>query len=407
MAANPRRPRSSASSRSSAPSREGFELPPEMGPAGAASLPEPSGEFEPPPGEAPGDDTAFAEAAEGDSELQQMKHEVEKMLFARVAETGVQALSAGPPDRLGLIAGVGIGAARFDFESVGPGGPGAPVLNVYVVEPMSMDEVKGLIVDSFGVRALSTDSRPVNVIHTGPIDAYAHRHRERGSPCGISVGHRDITAGTQGVLARGRSGPRRNRLLLLSNNHVLANVNAAQAGDPIYQPGPDDLPRGPANQIGILEQWVPINFGSSTNNYVDCATAWCWPDRVRHEFIFRRGGQWDYFKVEPTPVTAVRDMAVGKSGRTTQLTTGQIIGISESIPVNMGGGRVANFSDQISVRGNGSTLFSRGGDSGSLIWTFGSRRQPVGLLFAGGNHHLCQQDSACSRRSPDRTLHLG
>ena len=327
---------------------------------------------------------AFAAAASGDAELQQMKQDVEKMLFARVAEAGVQALRAGPPNRLELIAGVGIGAARFDFESVGPAGPGAPVLNVYVVEPMSMDEVKGLIVDNAGVSALSTDHRPVNVIHTGPIDAYAHRHRERAAPCGISVGHGDITAGTQGVLARGRSGPRRNRLLLLSNNHVLANVNAAQAGDPIYQPGKADLALEPANQIGILEQWVTISFSAA--NFVDCATAWCWPDRVRPEFIFRKGSQWDYFKVEPTPVGPTENMAVGKSGRTTQLTTGQIIGISESVPVNMGDGRIANFSDQISIRGNGSTMFSRGGDSGSLIWTFGSRRRPVGLLFAGGGH---------------------
>jgi hypothetical protein len=386
MATNPRRPRSSASS------AQGFDLPPEMGPAGASSSSEPSGEFEPPPGEAsdeasigPGD-PAFATAASSDAELQHMKRDVEKMLFARAAETGVQALSAGPPDRLGLIAGVGIGAARYDFESVGPAGPGAPVLNIYVVEPMSMDEVKGLIVDNVGVSALSTDRRPVNIIHTGPIDAYSHRHRERASPCGISVGHGDITAGTQGVLARGRSGPRRNRLLLLSNNHVLANVNAGQAGDPIYQPGPDDLAAGPANRIGILEQWVPINFAAAAANFVDCATVWCWPDRVRPEFIFRKGGQWDYFRVEPTPVVAVENMAVGKSGRTTQLTTGQIIGINESIPVNMGEGRVANFSDQISIRGNGSTMFSRGGDSGSLIWTFGSHRRPVGLLFAGGNH---------------------
>jgi hypothetical protein len=332
-------------------------------------------------------DPAFAAAAQGDAELQQIKQDLEKMLFARSADAAAQALdTSGPPDRLRLIAGVGIGAARFDFESVGPAGPGAPVLNVYVVEPMSMDDVKALVVNSFGVSALSTDRRPVNVIHTGPIDAYAHRHRERASPCGISVGHGDITAGTQGVLARGRSGVRRNRLLLLSNNHVLANVNAGQAGDPIYQPGPADLAAGPANRIGILEQWVPINFGAGTTNFVDCATAWCWPDRVRPEFIFRKGGQWDYFKVESTPVAAAENMAVGKSGRTTQLTSGQIIGVNEAIPVNMGGGRVANFVDQISIRGNGSTLFSRGGDSGSLIWTFGPHRLPVGLLFAGGNH---------------------
>lgn len=74
-----------------------------------------------------------------------------------------------------------------DFESVDPAGPGAPVLNIYVVEPMSMDEAKAAIVDSYGIRPLASGQRPVNMIHTGPIDAFAHRHRERPAPCGFSV----------------------------------------------------------------------------------------------------------------------------------------------------------------------------------------------------------------------------
>ena len=45
---------------------------------------------------------------------------------------------------------------------------------------------------------------------------------------------------------------------------------------------------------------------------------------------------------------------------------------------------MANFRDQISIRGNNNRLFSQGGDSGSLIWTWDSVRSPVGLLFAGG-----------------------
>lgn len=77
-------------------------------------------------------------------------------------------------------------------------------------------------------------------------------------------------------------------------------------------------------------------------------------------------------------------MPVGKSGRTTQLTSGRVIDTNASIRVNYGNGRVGNFRDQITIRGNGTTLFSQGGDSGSLIWTWDSRRLPIGLLFAGG-----------------------
>jgi hypothetical protein len=246
-----------------------------------------------------------------------------------------------------------------------------------------MDEAKAVLVDSFAVRSLSSDQRPVNVIRTGPIDAYAHRHRERPSPCGISVAHPAVTAGTQGVLARGRSGERRNRLLLVSNNHVLANSNAAAVNDPILQPGPFDGGVDPADRIAVLERWVTVNFGPGAVNFVDCATAWCWPDRVRREFIFRSGGAWQYFRVGSAPAAASVGLAVGKSGRTTQLTSGRVIDVNASIQVNFGGGRVANFRDQITVRGN-ATVFSQGGDSGSLIWTWDGARRPVGLLFAGG-----------------------
>jgi len=327
----------------------------------------------------------FAAGNEADPELHQMKRELEQLIFARPASAAAASDlgGGGRPDPIDLITGVGIGPAHRDFESVGPAGPGVPVLNVYVAERMSMDEAKSVLVDSFGVRSLSSDQRPVNIIHTGPIDAYAHRHRERPAPCGISVAHVKVTAGTQGALARGRSGPRQGRLLLLSNNHVLANSNDANAGDPIVQPGPFDGGVDPADRIAILEKWVPINFAAGATNFVDCATGWCWPDRVRREFIYRSGGAWAYFRVGSTPTPAVMGLPVGKSGRTTQLTSGRVIDVNASIRVNYGGGRVGNFVEQITIRGN-NTVFSQGGDSGSLIWTWDSRRLPVGLLFAGG-----------------------
>ncbi|PIK74087.1 hypothetical protein CS379_04460, partial [Methylobacterium frigidaeris] len=68
----------------------------------------------------------------------------------------------------------------------------------------------------------------------------------------------------------------------------------------------------------------------------------------------------------------------------TQLTSGRIIDVNASIQVKYGGGRVANFRDQISIKGNDGKAFSQPGDSGSLIWTWDQGRSPVGLLFAGG-----------------------
>ena len=56
-------------------------------------------------------------------------------------------------------------------------------------------------------------------------------------------------------------------------------------------------------------------------------------------------------------------MPVGKSGRTTQLTNGRITDCNASIRVNFGAQGVANFRDQITIRGTRGN-FSQGGDSG-------------------------------------------
>ncbi len=347
-------------------------------------------EFSAPPGDdSDGEDAASgfdadyeaASAFSADNDLLQLKQDLEAQIFG--GGGGISAAASGVSDAANAIVGVGIGAAHRDFESVGPSGPGAPVLNVYVTEAMDMEQVKGLLVDGFGASALASDATPVNVLVSGIIDSQPHRHRQRPAPCGISTGHFRITAGTIGALARGRRAPRINRLLMLSNNHVIANSNNAAVGDNILQPGPFDGGANPADRIALLEQWVPINFSAAGINFVDAATGWCWPDRVRRDFIYRAGAGFGLFRVGSIPVAPLLGMIVGKTGRTTQLKAGRIIDTSASIRVNYGSGRIANFRDQITIRGlNGD--FSAGGDSGSLIWTWDARRAPVGLLFAGG-----------------------
>ncbi|MEF2277381.1 hypothetical protein V3W47_03660 [Deinococcus sp. YIM 134068] len=282
----------------------------------------------------------------------------------------------------GNIQGVAIGAGS---DAPNPSGePGLPALTVYVAEPTSVDSVKAAVVDVMGVRAAASDDVPVNVVVTGLIDAQPHRFRLRPTPGGISVGHFRITAGTIGALAVGRTAPRTSRLMILSNNHVIANSNGAVFGDCICQPGPTDGGRCPQDQVAILERFVPINFSGGVN-YVDCATGWAWPDRVRREIVYLSGGSPAFFRIGSVPALPALGMVVGKSGRTTQLTQGRITGLGATINVNYGGGRVAQFRDQIAIQGT-SGLFSAGGDSGSSIWTWNAQRSPVGLLFAGGGN---------------------
>lgn len=332
------------------------------------------------------DDAMAAEAAEAevqvflsgvDSQILSVKSALEKVLNSISGESdGAQSQAAMDAN----IVGVGIGLG--DGVSMGAS-PGDPVLEVYTLERESAGETRARLASVAGISALADSDFPIKAVHTGVIDAQPHRMRLRPAPGGISCGHVAITAGTLGCLVRGRSAPRSNRLMILSNNHVLANTNAGPLGESILQPGPYDGGHHPADQVAVLERFVPINFAAGAANSVDCATGWAWPDRVRSELMYISGGVTYYFRVGATPVAAVLGMPVGKSGRTTQLTRGAITAVGATINVSYGGGRVGHFVNQIAVR-SPSGDFSAGGDSGSLIWTWDARRAPVALLFAGG-----------------------
>lgn len=312
----------------------------------------------------------------------EIHHQAEAALFSRPT-AAFEAVAEGESVQNGAnIVGVGIGSAEFDLDQIDPNGPATPVLNVYVIEKSDMDGVKRELNDTLGVSALNSDSAIVNVIPTGPIDVQSQRFKMRPAACGISVGHVRITAGTQGVLARGRRAPRNRRVLMLSNNHVLAGVNRGRPNDPIVQPGTADGGRSPRDRVALLERFVRIHTDGRPN-YVDAATGWCWHRLVRKEMVYRSSRGLRLFRVSGRSVACRRGMLVGKTGRTTQLTTGRVTDCNVSIRVNMGRGEVANFRDQIAIRGLRGD-FSRGGDSGSLIWTWNSNRNPVGLLFAGG-----------------------
>ncbi len=138
----------------------------------------------------------------------------------------------------------------------------------------------------------------------------------------------------------------------------------------------------PADVIGGLESFVPISFVGP--NLVDAATARVDPGLVRPETVYFAGTTMKFMRTGTVPLAAVAGMSVGKSGRTTQLTAGRVTAVAVAINVNMGGGRIAHFVDQISIVGTSAANFSQGGDSGSLIWHWSEKREPVALLFAGG-----------------------
>jgi hypothetical protein len=321
---------------------------------------------------------AAASTAEIHADLVALKAEIEKKLAGDAgAATVAQEISGGN------IVGVGFAHPEPDASGLATGSfgpPGTVGLAVFTIERSEMSAVVSEIGAVAGTRALSTV--PIVQVPVGVVDAYSHRFRARPAPGGVSVGHHAITAGTLGCLSVGLTAPRDRRLMVLSNNHVLANSNDAAPGDCICQPGPYDGGMCPADQIAILEQFVSIDFSGGVN-YVDCATAWAWPDRVRRELVYLSGGVPAYFRVGSTPIAAALGMLVGKTGRTTQLRMGRVFALGVSVNVNYGGGRVAHFQDQIAVVGTNGD-FSAGGDSGSLVWEWATGLAPVGLLYAGG-----------------------
>lgn len=245
---------------------------------------------------------------------------------------------------------------------------------------------------------------PTDVYQTGIIYAQqARTDRWRPAPGGVSIGHYLITAGTLGCLVK-----KNNTVYILSNNHVLANSNDANIGDPIVQPGPADGGQDPADRIALLSEFVPIQFsttsipcpigssvaailnglaaavGSSTrlqaaggsasaaDNLVDCAIAQPVNPSDVVNTIHEIG-----------TISGIADgtlnMPLKKSGRTTGLTTGSIQQIDVTSTVSYGAGKTATFVDQLMAG-----AMSQGGDSGSAV--LNDQNQIVGLLFAGSTN---------------------
>lgn len=205
------------------------------------------------------------------------------------------------------------------------------------------------------------------------------RERQRPFPAGISVAERDVTAGTIGYFCRSTNpGDSSDAVFILSNNHVLADVNRAAIGNDILQPGPADGGTS-ADRVAELFRFVRIALGGDVANRVDAAIGRIVDGIVPSTNICSIGSVTGTVRGE-------EDMRVLKHGRTSGLTEGVIT--DESVDPLVGMDHtdpsiVALFQGQLRIeRAGASTAFGLGGDSGSLVVTADSRRA-VGLYFAG------------------------
>jgi hypothetical protein len=204
-------------------------------------------------------------------------------------------------------------------------------------------------------------------------------HQVRNLHFGVSGGNvNDISrrfccSGTLGGLVQDTLGIQ----YILSNNHVLARVNQAVAGEDISQPGLID------SNCQVATVVADFTVAPNLNQNVDAAIAQLRPGQMDPTGFIEDIGIIS---------SVVRNPAVGlgvaKSGRTTGFRTGSISSINTTVsikyPTECGGkrGPTFSFTNQVVIN---STTFSAGGDSGSVIVTNDACHQPVALLFAGSS----------------------
>jgi hypothetical protein len=194
---------------------------------------------------------------------------------------------------------------------------------------------------------------------------------------GASVGHVKVTAGTLGAFVE-----RRGAVCLLSNNHVLANEDAAALRDWILQRAHLDGGRSPRERVARLAGAVRLKRRGT--NRVDAAVAELeegldYDPRLLKDLV--RGADRKLKGLGPEFLDA--GATVYKIGRTTGPTKGRVTAFDlDNVVVSYDLGNL-RFDGQVEIEGAGRRAFSDGGDSGSLI--VDSAMRAVALLFAGSD----------------------
>jgi len=254
-----------------------------------------------------------------------------------------------------------------------------------------------VFVEDDGVRESvpgSVQGYPVTVEVTGRIealgaqlgDAPVYIREDRQGEVSPLVGGTSLSAlirkGPRTIMYAGTLGMVTYDNKILSNAHVIAKEPGTDGfldlGTPIVQPGSGDGGTV-ADRVGELEAYIPIDFGSNAQNYADAAIGSIdtGVSVSPGEQLGEGGGYWIQGWTDVSKGDTVR-----KSGRTTAVTTGQVVHTNASVWVTYGD-QSAYFVDQIVVS-QANWSFAARGDSGSAVDKDG---EFVGLLFGGSETH--------------------
>jgi hypothetical protein len=158
-------------------------------------------------------------------------------------------------------------------------------------------------------------------------------------------------------------------LVLVSNNHVIANCDLGRVGDPITQPGPFDGGKVPDDVIATLERWHPLTPGA---RLIDGAVG----TPVSQSDVSVE--HYDFGVPKTPPANPSLGMHILKGGRTTGLTEAIITYIDATVYVGYPQGAIL-FAKQIIAEWT--QRWMGGGDSGSLAVEKDSKRC-LGVCFA-------------------------
>jgi len=246
------------------------------------------------------------------------------------------------------------------------------------------EQAKQRVPRSFNGYTVRTEvTGKIQLLSTQVAEPLAGVSPERRGEVSPLVGGVSLSAWVPGVYYSGTLGMVTYDNKILSNAHVIAlepdTENFLDLGTAIIQPGSGDGGRSGA-RVGTLEDYIPLDFGPEAENCADAAIGSIdsGVDASYGEQFGEEGNYW----IEGWTEISVGD-TVRKSGRTTGVTTGQVIDTSYDIEVTYGN-QTARFVDQIQVKQD-NWSFAGAGDSGSAVDMDG---EFVGLVFAGTEKYV-------------------
>lgn len=222
--------------------------------------------------------------------------------------------------------------------------------------------------------------REVDIQFIGTVSAYSSSgSRDKKIGIGASISHEQSGTGVIGCFVKKYG---RDDLLILSNNHIMANENEANIGSPIFHPSiekQDYLTKKSDFEFAFLESYTRLeikntNFFDSALAKVKCIDL---VDPITLDGFGLLQGIFDS--------SIFADMPVAKIGSATELTSGSIqaVGIN-GMRIKFRTG-VYRFSNLIAIESRGEKRFSSEGDSGALIFDELAGRA-IALLVGGSEY---------------------